>query len=331
YTLTIGWGDGKTVKIEKETLITEELLTHTYEAEGTYTVTIKSSEKNCTKDQIPALSFSNSSDHIISLDTPLLRNSKSLEISIQCGNLKTITGELFKYYPDRKSFNSTFHNCLSLTEIPAGLFDENIDATDFKTLFRGCSSLTKIPAGLFDKNINATDFTSLFRECSSLIEIPAGLFDKNINAISFMSVFKESGLTKIPTGLFDKNTDVTDFAYLFQDCKNLKEIPEKLFSKNKKATRFLYTFSGCTKAIVPANLFCNESEQNTRFKGVEGEIIFGFAFRNVGASLEPKDIQESVLPELWTYVFDEDPDTSQCFAGAKASNSSDEIIPAAWR
>ncbi|MGL5957290.1 MAG: hypothetical protein ACRCZZ_01605, partial [Phocaeicola sp.] len=269
------------------------------------TVTIKSSEKKCTKDQIPALSFSNSSDHIISLDTPLLRNSENFTVRINCEKLRTITGELFKYYPDRKSFNSTFYGCSSLTEIPAGLFDKNIDANDFTTLFRRCSSLTKIPAGLFDKNINATDFTSLFRECSSLIEIPAGLFDKNINAINF--------------------------AYLFQDCKNLEEIPEKLFSKNKKATRFLSTFSGCTKAIVPANLFCDESEQNTRFKGVEGAITFIGAFARVGASLEPKDIQESVLPELWTYAFDEDPDTSQCFAGAKASNSSDEIIPAAWR
>ncbi|MGL5980502.1 MAG: fimbrillin family protein [Phocaeicola sp.] len=304
YTLTIGWGDGKTVKIEKETLITEELLTHTYEAEGTYTVTIKSSEKKCTKDQIPALSFYNSSEHIISLDTPLLRNSKSLEISIQCGNLKTITGELFKYYPDRTSFNSTFY---------------------------GCSSLTEIPAGLFDKNIDANDFTSLFRRCSSLTKIPAGLFDKNINATQFMSIFKESGLTKIPIGLFDKNINAIDFAYLFQDCKNLEEIPEKLFSKNKKATRFLSTFSGCTKAIVPANLFCDESEQKTRFKGVEGAITFIGAFARVGASLEPKDIQESVLPELWTYAFDEDPRTSQCFAGAKARNSSDENIPAAWR
>ncbi|MGL5981654.1 MAG: hypothetical protein ACRCZY_12425, partial [Phocaeicola sp.] len=281
YTLTIEWGDGETTVIDKNTVLTTQLLTHTYKTEGTYIVTISSSEEDFTKNQIPAISLYDSEEHrkkLISLNTYLLYNEYTDYLRFEnCTNLTTVCRELFKHYPNKDTFKQIFYNCTNLREIPAGLFDKNTEVKSFYSAFRYCTNLREIPAGLFDKNTEVESFELTFANCTNL--------------------------TKIPTGLFDKNTEVSNFRSSFYNCKKLSIVPEKLFDKNRKVPQFSSVFENCTNAIIPANLFCDESsDMTTRFNN-GFSVFFNNAFRYTGTELSPENIKESKLPALWNYTF----------------------------
>ncbi|MGL5981517.1 MAG: InlB B-repeat-containing protein [Phocaeicola sp.] len=181
----------------------------------------------------------------------------------------------------------------------------NTAKTDFSFVFATCYSLTSIPADLFKYNTEVTNFSSAFEGCFRLVSIPVGLFDKHIA--------------------------VTDFSLVFAGCSTLTSIPAGLFKYHTKVTNFYGVFWDCYKAIMNANIFCNEAtEKTTRFKSVTSKINFENAFLNVGAIFNPEEVRKSVFPRLWNYGYsDAGVTTTECFKRARASNA--EEIPIDWQ
>lgn len=136
---TVDWGDG--TELSSASNGTADF-SHTYSLPGEYTVTVYSAQKDDTRQQIPALSFTNS-ETLIRIETPFLNTGST-------------------------SFSSCFFGCSNLESIPPGLFDKNTNVTNFRFCFANCYSLTNIPKNLFAKHKAAKDFYFCFSTCRKL-------------------------------------------------------------------------------------------------------------------------------------------------------------------
>ncbi|MGL5981435.1 MAG: hypothetical protein ACRCZY_11295, partial [Phocaeicola sp.] len=363
YTLTVDWGDKTAASVIEPGTLLSGGVKHEYAAEGEYTVTITSSETDFTKPQVPQISFSQwrEKNMVKSMNTPLL-NMETVSFSklfMNCLNLETVSGDLFKYNTAATQFNEMFSGCSALTSVPEKLFAQNVDAENFASLFSGCSALKSVPEKLFVQNLKATNFgslftfsgitsvpeklfaqnvaaedlASLFNKCKSLTSVPENLFVNNTKVTSFNYLFAEcTSLISVPEKLFASNREVTDFEHAFNGCSELTAIPAGLFANNKKVTSFYQTFNGCTKAEVSPNIFCNdanETERANRFSSVTEKINFEEAFKSVGSALSDDKADKGTFPTLWSYGYYNDEVTSKdCFTDAKASNAVD--VTPAW-
>lgn len=185
---------------------------------------------------------------------------------LNCTDLISITGDVFRGLNYIRSFENTFANCSKLTSIPDKLFYYNINAESFSHVFKFCESLINIPNNLFYGNKNAITFTSAFYGCTSLTAIPDKLFYYNNKATSFKLVFYGcTGINKIPLNLFTEKINSTgsiSFAGIFERCSNLNfdniniEDSNYIFPHTVGPTSFKNAFLECTAlTTLPNNIF----------------------------------------------------------------------------
>ncbi len=272
YALSVDWGDEQTTDLPDGTTLDETNMTHIYAAPGAYAITLSTTQKDRTKEQMPKLQFGTNYTienpyTLISLHTPLLNMGTDLS---QCfEGCKNLSGEipegLFKNNTSATNFRRCFENCSGLESIPEGLFAYNKAATDFSGCFSNCAGLKAIPEGLFANNEAATNFENCFYVCSGLTEaIPERLFANNVNVTNFSSCFfacyNLSGT--IPERLFENNTAVKDFYGCFYSCNHLTgSIHEGLFKNNTAVTNFTICFFCCNGLTgpIPEGLFANNA------------------------------------------------------------------------
>ena len=131
-------------------------------------------------------------------------------------NLLSISGDLFRDYPEINSFRYCFQNCIGLTSIPKDLFKYNLEATDFGSCFYQCYNLTSIPEDLFMYNPKVTNFTYCFYRCGKLKTMP---IDSDGTPI-----YNRSSPGKPEYSI------VTDFGDCFYNCRSIEgydSIPER--------------------------------------------------------------------------------------------------------
>lgn len=254
YTLTVDWGDGspKTI-LNPQAEVTQALITHEFSEQKKYTITITSSEKDGTKEQMPVFKpgssyyygdINNNALKLEEMKTPMLCTGKG---------------------SPKDNFSECFKGCKNLRAIPATLFVNNPQVVNFGSCFAACESLQTIPEQLFTLNKMATNFERCFEACIALTTIPGKLFAENMKAEKFY--------------------------YCFSKCSELTTIPEQLFVNNGAATNFGYCFHSCTKVQLNSNIFCNEAtEKQTRFlnKSVKFDSCFeGCASANTDGGTAP--------------------------------------------
>lgn len=339
YTLTINWGDGKeeTTIAPKMSLPTDGV-SHTFDENKEYTITITSSQGDVSKVQMPAFkpgyyheTTKNNSKKLKAMNTPMLNTGDTYfsNCFYGCQSLTTIPATLFHKNPQVTAFTSCFSSCQSLQDIPEQLFAMNEKATTFSSCFSYCKALTTIPATLFAANTQVVDFSSCFYYCTALTTVPDVLFATNTQVTNFNKCFSYcKALITIPAKLFEKNTLVTYFYNCFEGCSALTEIPNLLFATNKSATNFRYCFSNCRNAKLNPNIFCDEAtEKATRF--LDMKIDFTECFKSCADNLSSN--AAGIAPALWEYTYGSETITkASCFQGVyNVSNYS--AIPTEWK
>lgn len=252
-TFYIDWGDGSAPEKVVKTDTTKQNFSHTYDANGTYTVklggrataysvndaAVSFEEDYTTQD---SYYYSNAIAGCLGKIFPTLANGSQplFKNTFFYHKITSIPDGLFNGVhgaPVADMFAGTFNRCLYLTEIPAGLFS-GISGAPAAGMFAGtftlCRNLTgSIPSGLFG-NISGAPaermFYETFSNCFGLTgEIPAGLFG-NLSGAPAYSMFAAtfngcSGLTgEIPLGLFGNLSGATAynmFAQTFNGCSGL--------------------------------------------------------------------------------------------------------------
>ena len=251
-TFYIDWGDGSAPEKVVKTDTTKQNFSHTYDANGTYTVklggrataysvndaAVSFEEDYDTQD---SYYYSNAIAGCLGKIFPTLANgSQPLFINtFFYHQITSIPDGLFNGVhgaPAARMFAGTFNRCLYLTEIPAGLFS-GISGAPAAGMFDGtftlCRNLTEIPVGLFSGISGAPAermFYETFSNCFGLTgEIPVGLFGDLSGAPAnnmFAATFNGcSGLTgEIPLGLFGNLSGAPAynmFAQTFNGCSGL--------------------------------------------------------------------------------------------------------------
>ena len=251
-TFYIDWGDGSAPEKVVKTDTTKQNFSHTYDANGTYTVklggrataysvndaAVSFEEDYDTQD---SYYYSNAIAGCLGKIFPTLANgSQPLFINtFFYHQITSIPDGLFNGVhgaPAARMFAGTFNRCLYLTEIPAGLFS-GISGAPAAGMFDGtftlCRNLTEIPAVLFSGISGAPAermFYETFSNCFGLTgEIPVGLFGDLSGAPAnnmFAATFNGcSGLTgEIPVGLFGDLSGAPAnrmFATTFNGCSGL--------------------------------------------------------------------------------------------------------------
>lgn len=279
--VTVNWGDGTSEPVEKSISTAANMISHTYEAEGTYFVTVKGTAAQINGRLTPKA--------VQPAITQLIQWGDLKPTSLQSafsGNTSLTAVPL----PGDGAFAAVttvedmFQNCTALAAVPEGLLAQATELTDISTMFEGCSSLETIPENFFEKNTKVTDapglftectrlttvpagilapmtalkdISSLFKGCTALQTIPAGLFDNLPAVTTLASLFNGcTALGSVPSGLFDNQTGVTTVSSCFFGCSSLRELPEGLFAKQTKVTNISSLFKGCSSlASIPAGLF----------------------------------------------------------------------------
>ena len=252
-TFYIDWGDGSAPEKVVKTDTTKQNFSHTYDANGTYTVklggrataysvndaAVSFEEDYDTQD---SYYYSNAIAGCLGKIFPTLANGSQplFKNTFFYHRITSIPDGLFNGVhgaPVADMFAGTFSRCLFLTEIPAGLFS-GISGAPAAGMFAGtftlCRNLTgSIPSGLFG-NISGAPaermFYETFSNCFGLTgEIPAGLFG-NLSGAPAYNMFAQtfngcSGLTgEIPLGLFGNLSGAPAnnmFAQTFNGCSGL--------------------------------------------------------------------------------------------------------------
>jgi hypothetical protein len=95
-------------------------------------------------------------------------------------NLLSISGDLFRDYPEINSFRYCFQNCIGLTSIPKDLFKYNTKVTNFTYCFYRCGKLKTMPIDsdgtpIYNRSSPGkpeysivTDFGDCFNDCTSI-------------------------------------------------------------------------------------------------------------------------------------------------------------------
>lgn len=204
YSFEVNWGDGNSDTI---TAWDQSEVTHTYSAEGEYTITITGTidgwRFNDTGDRLKLLSVTSWGDLTLGNNNSYFKgcsNLTSIPIGLDLSgtldfisawqNCSSLTSFPLLDTSNGTAFNDTWHDCSSLTSFP--LLDVSA-GTSFKDAWRNNSSLTSFP--LLNTS-NGTAFTSAWRGCSSLTSFP--LLDVS-NGTSFNSTWYDcSSLTSFP-------------------------------------------------------------------------------------------------------------------------------------
>ena len=250
-TFYVNWGDGTQYEKIVKTDTTTQNISHTYSANGTYTVKLgglATAYPTGTAAVRNIAGFNNWDNGINVTEItgslgkifPTLADGSqpSFYAAFSYGQIKTIPAELFDGVhgaPIEGMFQQTFATCMSLTEIPAGLFS-GITGAPAKNMFYYTfymnKALTKIPDGLFAGISGAPAeymFFGTFNGCNRLTEIPSGLFGNISGAPAeymFSSTFENcTGLTgEIPLGLFGNlsgSPAINMFSGTFYNCSGL--------------------------------------------------------------------------------------------------------------
>lgn len=285
YNYWIDWGDG--FSSTQITTYNDTNATHTYAADGQYTITLNGS--------LSQLKFT--------------------------GDIASSLKEVKKCVLELEDISSMFMNCVNLTSIPSGIFDKSLNATSAQSTFEGCKSLQTIPMGLFDNNAQITTFLNTFKN-SGLISIPTGLFNANQKATDFAGVFNRTKITSIPMGLFDNNSNATRFNEAFGVCQNLAHIPDNLFANCPTVYTYAYCFQACyALREIPKNLFGEALVSATQMAGLfescfdlstfpEGLFQYGSSVTSYNATFNQTSITE--IPDNFfngvnantSYIFD---------------------------
>lgn len=325
--IDVDWGDGTTETFPA--FVAMATISHQYNSDGEYQITLKSGEGNA-----PYMSFLNSSQ-IKSVDYSRVHWFRSTQemtacVSFQnCSSIECVDPGLMCYNANVTEFSYTFYNCVKFTQVPVGIFDNAPNATNFDSCFRQ-TKIISIPTGLFKNNNNATTFRSCFLGCNTITgTIPERLFNGKSRVSSFAYTFSGcTGITGVPAGLFDDCTSVSTFEYTFNSCYSIEAVPELLFKYNLSATSFSMTFVSCSKATIPENLFCDAAEKTNRFANITPNFTNCFNRGSWQGSVA------GTAPDLWNYTFAGTPITVGCYGGN--GNSATSLtnyvdIPAAWK
>lgn len=280
---TVDFGDGSA--------ISHNTTTHTYEKEGTYTVTITG---KCTSFTFLVADAKNTKDKI----TKLVQWGDlgcTVYSFANCTNLKgTIPEPTKNTFKNVTEASTLFFCCTGITgSIPANLF-AGADIKKFAEswgagTFRNCSGLTgTIPEDLFKDCKNATTFSSVFSGCTGLTgPIPNNLFANCTKVTTFAGAFNNcSGITgSIPGNMFQNCTSVLDYSNVFFGCSSLVgTVPGSLFASSNEAVNFLNSFSGCKGITEVENIFSGKDKAQsfnsvflncTELKKVSPEIFKG--------------------------------------------------------
>ncbi len=277
-TFYIDWGDGSAPEKVVKTDTTKQNFSHTYDANGTYTVklggrataysvndaAVSFEEDYDTQD---SYYYSNAIAGCLGKIFPTLANGSQplFKNTFFYHQITSIPDGLFNGVhgaPVADMFAGTFNRCLYLTEIPAGLFS-GISGAPAAGMFAGtftmCRNLTgSIPSGLFG-NISGAPAERMFYEtfngCSGLTgEIPAGLFGNLSGAPAYMMFYNTfngcSGLTgEIPLGLFGNLSGAPArdmFTTAFKGCSGLTGAS----ARNPDGTPLYDVFPSATSAHV---------------------------------------------------------------------------------
>lgn len=277
-TFYIDWGDGSAPEKVVKTDTTKQNFSHTYDANGTYTVklggrataysvndaAVSFEEDYDTQD---SYYYSNAIAGCLGKIFPTLANGSQplFKNTFFYHQITSIPDGLFNGVhgaPVADMFAGTFNRCLYLTEIPAGLFS-GISGAPAAGMFAGtftmCRNLTgSIPSGLFG-NISGAPAERMFYEtfngCSGLTgEIPAGLFGNLSGAPAYMMFYNTfndcSGLTgEIPLGLFGNLSGAPAynmFTTAFKGCSGLTGAS----ARNPDGTPLYEVFPSATSAHV---------------------------------------------------------------------------------
>lgn len=277
-TFYIDWGDGSAPEKVVKTDTTKQNFSHTYDANGTYTVklggrataysvndaAVSFEEDYDTQD---SYYYSNAIAGCLGKIFPTLANGSQplFKNTFFYHKITSIPDGLFNGVhgaPVADMFAGTFNRCLYLTEIPAGLFS-GISGAPAAGMFAGtftmCRNLTgSIPSGLFG-NISGAPAERMFYEtfygCFGLTgEIPAGLFGNLSGAPAYMMFYNTfngcSGLTgEIPLGLFGNLSGAPAynmFTAAFNGCSGLTGAS----ARNPDGTPLYEVFPSATSAHV---------------------------------------------------------------------------------
>lgn len=276
--VTVNWGDGSSEQVEKSISTAANMVSHAYEAEGTYFVTVKGTAAQISGrltpkavqpaitqliqwgDLKPTSLQSAFSGNTSLTGVPLPGDGVFAAVTTvedmftDCSALTSVPEMLLAQATELTDITSMFEGCSSLENIPENFFEKNTKVTDAASLFMECARFTSVPEGIFASMPLLKDISSMFKGCTALTSVPAGLFGNQPAITTLASLFNGcTALTSVPARLFDKQTEVTTVSSCFFGCSALKELPEGLFANQTKATNISSLFKGCSSlASVPA-------------------------------------------------------------------------------
>lgn len=260
YNYWVDWGDGTTST--QITAYDDPQATHTYVADGVYTIKINGT--------LSQLVFTGTIANDLREVTKCELNLSAIDSMFKdCNNLQAISDGIFSNSPSLSSANSTFEGCSSLSVLPMGLFDNNIGILSFANTFKN-SGITNIPIGLFNGNNLVRDFSGTFENCSSLVSIPNNLFSNNSLVTTFARTFSGCvSLMSIPNNLLINNPLVQSYKNMFFNDINIKEIPDNLLGNaSVSGLTFENMFGGIsTITSIPEGIF-RYANSSTSFAGV---------------------------------------------------------------
>ena len=211
--LIIDWGDGQ---IDNITDFTNAVQSHTYAAEGDYTIKLSGAAYR--------INFSTMGAKLLS--TGIIPEG-TLGSSLQ-------------------SLSQLFTNCTSISSLPVNFLQFAVNVTDISGAFAGCTSLSTVNYDLLYPLLGLQSVAGLFNN-SGLTAIPYGFFNQNTGIGNFQFCFANTSISMIPANLFYYCTEATNFYGCFMQTQ-LTAIATDMFITNTGAQNFASCFEGCYPA-----------------------------------------------------------------------------------
>lgn len=337
YNCWVYWGDGDRSYI---TSYSDSGKTHTYDAAGTYTISIHNTMRAFGLNENYSSSIRTKITEIVQWGNNGLRllNFKG------CTNLTVFPTGAIEHMSKIENLNWFLYGCSGLTcEIDPDWFDNCGSATAAAGLF-GFSGLTGGSDGYIPLvfapliNVTANGFWSAFQSMPNMsgFMIPEDLHVTNtkVSSSAFRDEFNGTNFVgPIPAGLFRSNSAVTGtdvFMQTFLNCGGLEEAENGLLlrSYHPNCTGYKGTFAGTAKLKMNRNIFFADGDEDTAF--LNKSISFSsFLSRSSFSG------SQGEAPPLWNCDFGTGtPTKTGAFGGAgnsgtSLSNYAD--IPAAWK
>lgn len=251
----INWGDGSTeVRVSERLLLeTNEMLRHTYNKHGVYTIHLK---KGLFRWWLPENSKLSGEDAVlqnslIHVRIPSGKFSPIIQTDggfTNCTSLQTIAEDVFSNIVsspnNENNMRYGFSNTSSLQELPTGLlgktgsyFGANVD---FTGLFSNSSSIVSIPDGFLnglarekpqDGQVRKYIFNEMFNLCTQLLSATDSILDgfEDNGEISIIRMFRgSSSMNYLPPiwEKFGQNTPHTNCFCACYSAKNYTSLPK---------------------------------------------------------------------------------------------------------